>query len=102
MIPSSKRLAALVVVASAGAHLAGVGVVMRESAVQMAGGAEVAVASLGSSFADLSAGVVQPEVVTPVETETPEPPVQTAMAVTDAVMAVEPPATLAPVTPKVH
>ncbi|MFC4671643.1 TonB family protein [Seohaeicola nanhaiensis] len=95
MIPRSRSLAALVLVASAGSHLAAMGLIWRAPEVQMEGGAEMAVASLGSSFADMAAGTQAPEVPTTAETHKTTPTVTPAAA---------PPVTATPVvqpTPQV-
>lgn len=75
MIPSSRKLALLVLTVSAGGHLAAMGLTLRPADVAMQGGAEVAASAIGSSFADLSAGMQTPQPVALSETVQPVEPV---------------------------
>ena len=84
MIARSRLVFSSVLVASSALHLGVVTLVWSEPAVEMAGGAPAAQSSLGSSFADLAAGVQQPinavsaalQAVRPVTTSTMDPTVQ--------------------------
>ncbi|MEM6385210.1 MAG: TonB family protein [Pseudomonadota bacterium] len=82
MIPSSTGLKAGLVLVSAAAHLIALAAFSKEE-VQIAGGADAVVeARLGNSFADMTAGTLEPEVtetpeVEPEEATEAEPPTET-------------------------
>ena len=103
MIARSRLVFSSVLLASSALHLGAVTLIWSEPAVEMEGGAPAAQSSLGSSFADLAAGVQQPinavskvsHAARPVTTRPINPTVPAPQPVAPAAVSIKPQTTLA-------